>query len=35
MAWLEDYAASLLEHADAPAPERLATGIRFENVSFT
>jgi ATP-binding cassette subfamily B protein len=34
MAWLEDYAASLLEHADAPAPDRLATGIRFENVSF-
>ena len=34
MAWLEDYAASLLEHADAPAPERLAAGIRFEDVSF-
>ncbi|MDP8982986.1 MAG: ABC transporter ATP-binding protein/permease [Acidobacteriota bacterium] len=35
MAWLEDYAASLMEHADAPAPERLADGIRFEHVSFT
>ena len=35
MAWLEDYAASLLEHADAPAPERLLHGIRFEHVSFT
>jgi ATP-binding cassette subfamily B protein len=35
MAWLEDYAASLMEHADTPAPERLAEGIRFEHVSFT
>jgi ATP-binding cassette, subfamily B, bacterial len=35
MAWLEDYAASLEEHADAPAPDRLAQGIRFEHVSFT
>jgi ATP-binding cassette subfamily B protein len=35
MAWLEDYAASLMEHADAPAPERLVDGIRFEHVSFT
>jgi ATP-binding cassette subfamily B protein len=35
MAWLEDYAASLVEHADAPAPERLVNGIRFEHVSFT
>jgi ATP-binding cassette subfamily B protein len=35
MAWLEDYAASLVEHADAPAPERLTQGIRFEHVSFT
>ena len=34
MAWLEDYAASMTEHADAPAPERLASGIRFEHVSF-
>ena len=35
MAWLEDYAASLMEHADSPAPERLVEGIRFEHVSFT
>ncbi len=34
MAWLEDYAASLVEQADAPAPERLVEGIRFEHVSF-
>jgi ATP-binding cassette subfamily B protein len=35
MAWLEDYAASLAEHADAPAPERIVDGIRFEDVTFT
>jgi len=35
MAWLEDYAASLAEHANQPAPERLVRGIRLENVSFT
>ncbi len=35
MAWLEDYAAALVEHADAPVPERLTGGIRFEHVSFT
>ncbi len=34
LAWLEDYAASLVEHCDAPVPERLADGIRFEHVSF-
>jgi ATP-binding cassette subfamily B protein len=34
MAWLEDYAASLARHADAPAPARLAEGIRLEHVSF-
>ncbi len=34
MAWLEDYAAALMEHADSPAPERLVSGIRFEHVSF-
>jgi ATP-binding cassette subfamily B protein len=34
LAWLEDYAASLVEGADAPVPARLARGIRFENVSF-
>ena len=35
LAWLEDYAASLAEHADVLVPDRLVTGIRFENVSFT
>jgi ATP-binding cassette subfamily B protein len=35
MAWLEDYAASMTEHADAPAPRRLVEGIRFEHVAFT
>jgi len=34
MAWLEDYAASLTEHADAHAPDQLTQGIRFEHVSF-
>jgi len=34
MAWLEDYAASLVNAADAPVPEVLADGIRFEHVSF-
>ncbi len=34
MAWLEDYAASLTEHADLPAPLRLVDGIRFEHVTF-
>ena len=34
MAWLEDYAASRAEGADAPVPERLHDGIRFEGVSF-
>jgi ATP-binding cassette subfamily B protein len=34
MAWLEDYAASVVEQADAPAPDRIVNGIRFENVSF-
>jgi ATP-binding cassette subfamily B protein len=35
MAWLEDYAASLMEKADTAAPEGLVKGIRFESVSFT
>jgi ATP-binding cassette subfamily B protein len=35
MAWLEDYAASMTEHADAPAPQRLVAGIRLEHVTFT
>ena len=34
LAWLEDYAAALIEHCDAPVPERLSQGIRFEHVSF-
>jgi len=34
LAWLEDYAAALIEHADAPVPERLSDGIRFEHVCF-
>jgi ATP-binding cassette, subfamily B, bacterial len=34
LAWLEDYAASLMEHNDAPVPDRLEQGIRFEGLSF-
>ncbi len=34
LAWLEDYAASLLLDTDRPVPERLAEGIRFEHVAF-
>ena len=34
LAWLEDYAASLAENADKPAPDRIHQGIRLENVSF-
>ncbi len=34
MAWLEDYAASLVQDANAPVPERLTSGVRFEKVSF-
>src|SRR5207237_4093269 len=33
LAWLEDYAASLVSNADMSAPPRLAEGIRFERVS--
>jgi len=35
LAWLEDYAASLVAAADLPVPTRLARGIRFDHVSFT
>jgi len=35
MAWLEDYAAAVAEHANQQAPERLAQGIRLEHVSFS
>jgi ATP-binding cassette subfamily B protein len=34
LAWLEDYAASLVASADLPAPSRLLEGIRLEDVSF-
>src|SRR5207245_2012240 len=34
LAWLEDYAASLVATADAPVPARLREGIRLEGVSF-
>ncbi len=34
LAWLEDYAASLVAAADQPSPSRLVRGIRFEGVSF-
>src|SRR5438876_986726 len=34
LAWLEDYAASLVEGADALVPSQLKEGIRFEHVSF-
>ena len=34
LAWLEDYAASLVAHADLPVPTRLTSGIRLEHVSF-
>jgi ATP-binding cassette subfamily B protein len=34
LAWLEDYAQSLVATADQPAPARLNEGIRFEHLSF-
>jgi len=34
LAWLEDYAASLMATADLPAPAQLREGIRLEGVSF-
>jgi ATP-binding cassette subfamily B protein len=34
LAWLEDYAASIVARADLPAPDRLREGIRLEHVSF-
>jgi ATP-binding cassette subfamily B protein len=34
LAWLEDYAASVAQAADLPAPARLAHGIRLDHVSF-
>src|SRR6185295_10319878 len=34
LAWLEDYAASVVAHEDLAVPERLTSGIRFDHVSF-
>jgi ATP-binding cassette subfamily B protein len=34
LAWLEDYAASLIAHADLPVPDRLRQSIRLEHISF-
>ena len=34
LAWLEDYAASLVASADLPVPAALRRGIRLEHVSF-
>jgi ATP-binding cassette subfamily B protein len=34
LAWLEDYAASLVASADRPVPAMLRSGIRFDHVSF-
>jgi ATP-binding cassette subfamily B protein len=34
LAWLEDYAASLVQNVDTPVPDRIREGIRFEHVSF-
>lgn len=34
MAWLEDYAAAMIERSDTPVPVRLSHGIRFEHVFF-
>jgi ATP-binding cassette, subfamily B, bacterial len=34
LAWLEDYAASLVATADRPAPDSLRHGIRLDRVSF-
>jgi len=35
LAWLEDYAASLVADADQPAPAAVRRSIRFDHVSFT
>src|SRR5262249_47636666 len=34
LAWLEDYARAIDEHADAPAPPAMHDGIRLDHVSF-
>lgn len=35
LAWLEDYASALAEHAGEPVPERLTRGIRLEHICFS
>lgn len=35
LAWLEDYASSLVASADLPVPERLRSGIELQQVSFS
>ncbi|MBO0823822.1 MAG: ABC transporter ATP-binding protein [Actinobacteria bacterium] len=35
LAWLEDYASAIAQHADQPAPTRIADGIRYDHVTFT
>jgi ATP-binding cassette subfamily B protein len=35
LAWLEDYAAALVAHADLPVPATLNEGIQLEHVSFS
>jgi ATP-binding cassette, subfamily B, bacterial len=35
LAWLEDYAASLVHDANARVPKRLEKGVRLEHVSFS
>ena len=35
LAWLEDYAASLVAAADSPVPAAIRRGIRLDRVSFT
>jgi ATP-binding cassette, subfamily B, bacterial len=34
LAWLEDYAASIVARADTPAPSTITGGITFDHVSF-
>lgn len=35
LAWLEQFAASIDEHADADVPDRLTDGVSFRNVTFS
>ena len=34
LAWLEDYARAVVQHADQPAPGHISEGIRLEHVTF-